>query len=40
MAKVEEQWATFTKKTCQQYMNCILVKINAVIKAKGHNTKY
>ncbi|KAG2189611.1 hypothetical protein INT46_005417, partial [Mucor plumbeus] len=38
MAKVEEQWANFTKKTCQQYIDSILVEINAAIRARGHNT--
>jgi hypothetical protein len=38
--RTEEQWATFTKKNCQEYIDSMPVKINAVIKAKGHNTKY
>ena len=32
--------ATFTKKNFQQYIDSILVKIYAAIKAKGRNTKY
>ena len=30
--RVEEQWATFTKKNCQKYIDSILVKIDAAIK--------
>jgi hypothetical protein len=38
--RVEEQWAAFTKKNFQKYINSILVKINGVIKANGHYTKH
>ena len=38
--RIEEQWANFTKKNCQEYIDSILVEINAVIKANGHTTQY
>ncbi|KAG1493706.1 hypothetical protein G6F53_012704 [Rhizopus delemar] len=38
--RIEEQWATFTKDDCRKYIDSMLDRIKAVIKAKGGYTDY